>query len=269
MQRLNSSLILYIMSNLNIYIIYHKNAYKENTAGFSDEELRAHFTWISVNESIVKVDDEWIPAGQRIKECNMPVYDPLMQMTNFYQNSFFFHLYWNPELLSSKYVGFAQYDMGFDVPALRNIIAGLEGDGGDKIFGAYPYEFDAIYGVLDENEWDKCFMKPYNEYYSTSHKLADVTEIPLFLLHTFIIPKWFFFHMMGFVNKMYKGVLRALGWNTRHLAGTLERVFALCISFGIKENKFRMVGHWSGVHHIDSQHTGDILRGISVGKALE
>jgi hypothetical protein len=252
------------MSNLNIYIIYHKNVYQENTAGFADLH---NFTWVAVNESILKINDDWIPKERLLKEWTMPVYNPLMQMSNFYQNSVFFHLYWNPELLSSKYVGFAQYDMGFDVSALQGIINGIgAGDVGDKIFGAYPFEFNAIYGVLGPAEWDECFMKPYNNYYSTMHKIGDISDVPLLLLHTFIMPKWFFLHMMGFVDKMYVGVLRSLGWNTRHLAGTLERVFALCIAFGIKENKFRMIGLWPGVNHIDSQHSGDSLRGISVGK---
>jgi hypothetical protein len=252
------------MSNLNIYIIYHKNAYVENTAGFPELDI---FTWVAVNESVEKVNDSWIPKGRLLKEWAMPVYNPLMQMSNFYQNSVFFHLYWNSELLSSKYVGFAQYDMGFDVGGLKGIISKIgDDDVGDKIFGAYPFEFNAIYGVLGSADWHECFMKPYNDYYSTSHKLDDISQVPLLLLHTFIMPKWFFLHMMGFVDKMYVGVLRSLGWNTRHLAGTLERVFALCIAFGIKENKFRMVSLWSGVNHIDSQHTGDSLRGISVGK---
>jgi hypothetical protein len=234
--------------------------------GFANLDI---FTWVAVNESIEKINDDWIPKDRLLKEWTMPVYNPLMQMSKFYQNSVFFHLYWNPHLLKSKYVGFAQYDMAFDVDALGEIINKIgEDDGGDKIFGAYPYVLNTIYDILGAAEWEECFMKPYNDYYSTMHRLEDISTLPLLLLHTFIMPKWFFLHMMGFVDKMYVGILRALGWNTQHLAGTLERVLALCIGFGIKENKFRIVKLWSGVNHIDSQHTGDSFRGITVGKGL-
>jgi len=248
--------------DLLIYIIYHKNTYPENTSSFSDLELRKHFVWVAVNESILKIEDKWIPSECLVKEWELNTYLPLLQMSNFYQNSVFFHLYWNKDLLKSKYIGFAQYDMNFSSVENRNIFRMIENDVGDKVFGSYPYNFQAIYGILTKPMWEEYFLNPYNEYYNTSHSFNDIEDIPLFLLHTFIIPKWFFLHMMGFVEKMYIGILRALQWNTRHLAGTMERVFALCISFGIKENKFRLVTQWDGVNHIDTQRVSDPFRGI-------
>lgn len=252
------------MSAINIFIIYHKNVYQENTQGFSDAEIREIFRWVSVNEAIPKINDGWIPPECLLRESAMTVYNPLLQMSNFYQNSVFFHLYWNRDLLKSKYVGFAQYDMGVDSATVREIVALTDLDD-SSVFGAYLFEFGALFDVLDSDAWAECFIKPYNDYYNTKHRLTDVSDLPLLLFHTFILPKWFFIHMMGFVDKMYVGVLRQLGWNTRHLAGTLERVFALCIAFGIREQKFRNVVVWSGVTHKESQHTGDSLRGISAG----
>lgn len=250
---------------INIYIIYHKNVYIKNTSSFTNEEIADNFIWVGVNESISKFNDDWINGDCLLQEWTMPVYNPLLQMSNFYQNSVFFHLYWNRSLLKSKYVGFAQYDMEFDSVALRHIFDDVETDSGDKVFGAYPYNFDIIFDILNLASWEECFMKPYNKYYNTEHVLTDISGIKLFLYHTFIIPKWFFIHMMDFVEKMYIGVLRKLNWNTRHLAGTLERVFALCIAFGIKENKFRQVYIWQGVKHNETQRTADTLRGIIAG----
>ena len=94
-----------------------------------------------------------------------------------------------------------------------------------------------------------------------NHTIESVSKLPLALLHTFIMPTWFFLHIMPFVENLTPEILRALNWETRHLAGTLERVFALCISCGILEKKLSLIP-LSGFQHIEGQHSEDLLRGI-------
>ena len=254
-------------SPFKVYIIYHTSVYRENTAGFSPDELQKYFVWVAVNEKLFKPVADWIPESAHIQEYKLPVFSPLLQMTHFYQNSVFFHLYWNKSMIKTKYVGFGQYDMSFSAPVFRAVDADLCNDTANKCLGAYPYNYQTILDILTPAQWTEYFVLPYNKYYNMNHTLSDIEKVPIFLMHTFIVPTWFFIHMMGFVESVYPSILKALQWDTRHLAGTLERVLGLCIAFGIHEGKFSQVIQLEGIQHIDAQHAGDVLRGIAPGKA--
>ena len=250
-----------IMKPLNFFIIYHDKVFQENTSGIPE----GIFTWVAVNEKIPKVFPEWI-QNSLLKEYEMKVHCPLQQMTHFYQSSVFFHLYWNKDLINSKYIGFGQYDMSFAPGEFMKVYDILTNDTADKIIPVFMYPFDAL-GVKEEmGVWEEIFMKPYNSYYGTAHTLKSIEHLPLCLLHTFIMPTWFFLHMMPFVESILPRILKFMNWETRHLAGNLERIFALCISCGIVEGKFRSLVPLQGVSHIDAQHSVDELRGIGTKK---
>ena len=195
----------------------------------------------------------------------MKVYCPLYQMLNFYQNSAFLHLYWNKDLIKSKYIGFGQYDMTFNKVEFENVLSVIKDDKADKIISAFLYPFEMLCVKEEYPAWEEIFMRPYNSFYSMNHTFDSLRAIPLSLLHTFIMPTWFFLHMMPFVESLIPTLLRFTNWETRHIAGTLERVFALCISCGIVEGKFRHLIQLKGVSHNDSQHSADSLRGIPQG----
>lgn len=253
------------MKTLNFFIIFHDKLFQENTSGFSENELETFFTWVAVNEKIPKEFPSWIPKNSLLKEYEMKQHCPLYQMLHFYQNSVFFHLYKNKELINSKYIGFGQYDMSFQSDEFRKTHGVLKDDTADKIVVAFPFPFR---GLCDEDllpNWKRMFLDPYNSFYGTNHTFENVKNLPLFLCHTFIIPTWFFLHMMPFAESILPNVMRELDWTTRHLGGTYERVFALCISFGIFEGKFRQILQLDGVSHIESQHSVDVLRGINAG----
>jgi len=254
------------MKALNFFIIFHEKVFEANTSGFSTSELKA-FKWVAVNEKVRKEFPEWIPKDSLLKEYEMKVHSPLYQMLNFYQNSVFFHLYWNKELIDSKYIGFGQYDMSFDADSFRKILSVIEQDGADKIMPVFLYPFEALCLPEELPVWEEIFLKPYNSFYKLNHTFKSIEHIPLALMHTFIMPTWFFLHMMPFVESILPKLLKMMNWDTRHLAGNLERVFALCISFGIIEGKFRQLLQLQGVQHIESQHSADALRGIKEGCA--
>lgn len=247
------------MKPLSFFIIYHDNLFQENTSGIPQDI----FTWVAVNEKIPKVFPEWV-KNSLLKEYEMKVHNPLQQMTNFYQNSVFFHLYWNKELINSKYIGFGQYDMSFKPEEFMKVYESLIHDTADKIIPVFMYPFAALGRKEDYGVWDEIFLKPYNSYYGTSHTFNAIEHLPLCLLHTFIMPTWFFLHMMPFVESVVPRILKILNWDTRHLAGHLERIFALCISCGIVEGKFRSLIPLKGVSHNDAQHSVDMLRGIGL-----
>jgi hypothetical protein len=77
------------MKLLNFNIVFHKNLYKSNTDGFTPDELRAWFTFVAVNEQIVKRDYEWLKDQNVIAEYELDHYNPAYQMLHYQQNSIF------------------------------------------------------------------------------------------------------------------------------------------------------------------------------------
>jgi hypothetical protein len=250
------------MPALTFYIIYHKIVYEENTKDFSDTLKNSTLFWVAVNEQIEKEYPPWIHQ-RLLKEWEMPHYSPLYQMSNWYQNSFFHHLYKNHQSIPTKYVGFAQYDQSLNATKFENLIQQLQHDKADKVIGCFPYEFQTILDIFNEEEWKQMFIVPYNAFYKLSHSLVELKDKPMFLFHTFIIPTWYFNHMMPFIEHVTPLILRHLKWNTRHLAGTLERVYALCLAAGILEGKFKSVFMFDGVQNCSTQRTPDALRGLN------
>jgi hypothetical protein len=254
-------------SALTFYIIYHKKVFEENTNGFTEDEIKNWFRWVAVNESIEKKDAPWIPKECLLYEYKFEHYFPEFQKTKFYQNSVFFHLLKNYNTIQTRYVGFGQYDMSFHAGSFREVAKFLENDSGDKVVGAFAYD-----AALLENEergvefYNEYFFKPYEAFFKIKHTYENVKKWPLFLMHTFIIPRWFFRQMMEFIEFSLPYLLHGLELNIRHLAGTLERIMALCISCGIEEGRFRKILILQNVDHKEEQHAGDDMRGIEEGK---
>ena len=249
------------MNTLTFYIIFHKSLIESNTKSFTESSIK-FLKWVAVNKKIPKNYPAWIPAELLIKEWEMPIHSPLYQMTHFYQNSFFLHLYWNKELITSKYIGFGQYDMSVNSKDLEDFVKGHEHDNGEAVCGAFPHPISYLATTYSEEFWKSTFVDTYNSYYGTAHTLESLAKLPMFLYHTFIIPSWFFLHMMPYVEKLLPKLLENMEWDTRHMAGTLERIFALCISCGILEGKLRKVFLINGIVHEDGQRDSDPFRGI-------
>lgn len=252
------------MKPLSFFIIFHDNVFKENTSDFTEGEIKEYFTWVAVAEKIPKKIPQWILKC--VKEWEMKKHSPLFQMLNFYQNSVFYHLAWNKEHIESRYIGFGQYDMKMNAPEFRQMyqVVSSKEDIGDKIFAPFLYDFNALFSSpITKDGWFTSFLIPYNKFFGMSHTMESLSKMPLALLHTFIMPTWFFLHIMPFVEETTPTILKTLNWETRHLAGTLERVFALCISCGILEGKIKHLVKLQGFQHIEGQHSEDTLRGIT------
>lgn len=243
-----------------LYVVYHKILHKENIQGFS-EDLLNHLCWAAVNEEIVKEYPDYV-KGRLIQEWDMKEFSPLYQMLHWQQNSFMHHLFYNQHLINTKYVGFAQYDQYLNAEEFQRLSDILKNDKGDKLIACFSYPFGACCDILSREEWDEVFIKTYNSFYKMNHTLEDLERMPMFLFHTFLIPTWFFNHMMPFIEHITPKIVKKLGWNIRHLAGTLERVYAFCLAMGMLEGKFRQVIHFKGIELRDEQRTADPIRGV-------
>ena len=250
------------MKTLSFYVIFHKELYENNTSSFTEESKKQYIKWVAVNEKITKSYPNWIPKECLIKEWEMKNHSPLYQMLNFYQNSTFLHLFWNKDYEKSKYIGFGQYDMSIDSSEFEQIQSVLT-NSENTVYGSFIYPFGVLFDPFSRSFWQDNFITPYNLYFGTQHTFQKLEPVPLFLLHTFIMPSWFFKHIMPFIEENIPQIMRGLAWDTRHLAGTLERVFALCICCGIVERKLQNILALKGIKNIEHQRTSDSFRGIS------
>ena len=247
-----------------LFIVYHKELYKENIEGFS-EELLNRLKWVAVNEEIEKTYPSYT-EGRLLKEWEMKEFSPIWQMCHWHQNSFFHHLYKNPHLIQTKYIGFAQYDQKLCPQSFQDLFQVLKDDTADKVIGTFIKSFQDCCDVFVESEWVEVFLEPYNKFYFQNHSIYSLKTQPMFFLHTFFIPTWYFFHIMPFIEYITPLIIKKLGWGIRHVAGTLERVYAMCIACGILEGKFRHVTQFKGIQNCEKQRLEDTMREIETSK---
>lgn len=250
---------------LTFYIIFHKLLFARNTKDFTEDERHDWFRWYAVNEEIPKTIPDWVPNECLVEEYKLKKYDPDQQRNKSYQNSCFFHLYYNPAIVTTKYIGFGQYDMSMDVNTFRMAVDIMKKEN-TAFFVMYPYNFIHLFNLFSDEIWNKHFVYHYNKYYNTNHTLDNIKNIPLALLHTFILPTSFFMEMMKFTEHIHTHIWTMLNFDSRHYAGTMERVFALYINFAIYEKRLTNVLNLQGFSHNQSQHMGDEMRGIQKGR---
>ncbi len=249
-------------SAFTFFIIFHKTLFAKNTERFTEEERRTWFRWYAVNESIEKKIPDWLPKDCLLEEYKLSLYDPELQRNKSYQNSCFFHLHWNPSLVTTKYVGFAQYDMSIDPKPFREAVEIMKTNS-KAVFGMFSYPSQRIFSSYSKDLWERYVFSFYNSYYNTNHSFQSVQSMPLALLHTFIVPTDFFHEMMVFMDHL--NIWQMLGNNNRHYAGTMERVFALYINLKILEGRLDKMIFVKGFSHNDSQRAADAMRGIKGG----
>lgn len=243
-----------IEKKMTFYIVFHRDVLPENMQEYSLDEIKQRFLWVSVNDAIPKSIPPELP---HLAERSFPKYVPTLQASKFYQNSVFFHLYWNPQFLTSEYLGFGQYDMEFKKYEFEQTLSILNKP--NAVVSFMPHPFVGCPHVYGFETWVAMFLRPYNTFRHKNHRFKDLEKYPLCLYHTFIIPRWLFVEMMEFVDWNMPNLRMQLNSDTRHLAGTLERVFAFYISCALHEKRLEFY-EGKGIIHRDDQRIADPFR---------
>lgn len=204
-----------------VYIVCHKTSYP-HLADAADDRLR----WYVVNEAI---PDKTIaaPAESVVREWELPTYEPELQAQGCREASAFFHALANPGLRDAAYVGFAQYDMRIPSAALDAFEDAARDSVVAKVGIGFPVAWDDAmkHAALPPPFWDElltCFGAPAG--WKPSH-------VPL--MSTFVLPAEALVDMVTHVNAIAPDIHAALGFDTAHLAGTLERVFGVWIAAAV------------------------------------
>jgi hypothetical protein len=231
---------------MRLYIVCHRDAYAVNHRGYTHAEAReAGLRWYVVNEPLTPKDID-APPSCRVNEWDLPWHDPFMQMNHFYNNSALWHVYRNLDLLVDDHVGFAQYDMTIPRAPL-DAFAELTTAQPGAVGYMFPYPFAALFhNPLPAEFWDHVIVRAAFPGRAT---LSDLSSVELPLFHGFILPKTAFLKMMAFADRVLPVVVRALGHDTRHLAGTLERVCALWIAAAVWSGTLGPVVNVPGFEH--------------------
>ena len=226
--------------SFKLYIIFHKILVPECYETLSQEDIAKYLQFFAVNAAIVKeVPEALVPY--MIKERELPWYDPFMQYNHFCESSVFFHVWKNPHLINTDYIGFLHYDMLVKKEALQFLETEIAGATGPILFtqstlDARPH-LTQIIGIIG---WEQ-FVQMYNIMFERKHTLQMIldTEIPLY--HSFVIHKELFQRMMYFAEKVIPYMFEMLRFNTKHLPFMLERLYGVFLALERLEGRTKWI----------------------------
>ena len=238
-----------------VYTVYHATLYPSNFEGYSTKELREWFRLYAANEAVPKDFPDTKSLPPVIKEWELPWHDPLQQMNKMFNNSAMWHVWRNADSLpTTQFVGFSQYDIAIPRDSLRDFLRMTSHP--RRVGYMFPYAWDAF--RLDEalplQFWDSLDLPV------KLHELMAGRPAPL--LHAAILPREGFEAMMEWLDAAKGTIVRALGHDVRHLAGTLERAMALWIAAHVHCGQLGPACHLKGCVHSPEQRLPDQYRGI-------
>lgn len=244
-----------------IAIVGHKKFYAKAVEGVSDDDLKKYVKFVCVNEKLPKDIPKEFPKECIINEYDFPDYEPYYQENNFYQNSVFFNLMNVIDTLSLEQIGFAQYDMIFTTEIFDQIKEKCADS--KSAIGFYPYPIEPLFEILKPGAW-QFFIQQYSNFFDVSiDDIEKLETMQLALFHTFVIPVENYKRMMCFSKHVLKNVLAFLGNDTRHIAGTLERLFALFLNLEIITGKMQEFQWIKDLKHDDvNLRLADPFRGL-------
>lgn len=241
-------------------VIGHEKFYKETIEDIPIEDVKKYFKFVCVNEKLPKYIPDEYPKECVVNEWEFDHYEPFYQENKFYQNSFFFNLMNVIDTLDLKQVGFFQYDMVFTNDIVQEIKTKCEDE--KAAIGFYPYRIEHLFEILKPGVWQFIIQK-YSNFFQIPIDTEKIETMPLALFHTFVIPVENYKRVMCFVKEILKNIFTFLGNDTRHMAGTLERVIALVLNLEIITENMKEFEWIEGLLHDDkNMRLPDSFRGL-------
>lgn len=243
-------------------VIGHQKFYAETLRGISEEDLKKYIRIVLVNERIPKEIPEEFPKEIIVNEWEIPNYESFYQKQKYYQNSVFFNLMNIIDTLGLDHVGFFQYDMVMTPEIFENIKNICESDK-EAAIGFYPYPIEHLFEIVNPCQWQFIIQQYSNFFQVPIDDIEKLESMKLALFHTFVIPKANYCRMMHFAKKVLPNILTFLQDDTRHIAGTLERLFALFLNLEIITENMKDFTWIDGLVHDDvNLRLRDDFRGI-------
>ena len=165
------------------------------------------------------------------------------------------------DTMGLDHIGFAQYDMVFTPEIFDQIKEKCKDP--KAVVGFYPYPIEPLFEILQPGVWQFIIQKYSNFFDIAVDDVDKLDTMKLALFHTFVIPVENYKRMMCFTKDILKNVTAFLGNDTRHMAGTLERVFALFLNLEIITGNMQPFEWIDGLIHDDvNLRLADAFRGL-------
>ena len=244
-----------------IAIIGHRKFYDSSVEGISKDDLKKHVKFVCVNENLPKDIPAEFPMECIMNEWDIPDYEAYYQANHFYQNSFFFNLMNVIDTMGLDQIGFAQYDMIFTPEILERVKDICEDP--KAAVGFYSYPIEPLFEILQPDIWQFVIQQYSNFFDVAITDIARLDTMQFALFHTFVIPVETYKRMMAFAKSILHSIIAFLGNDATHMAGTLERVFALFLNLEIITGNMKQLEWIDGLVHDDANlRLPDEFRGI-------
>jgi hypothetical protein len=230
-----------------LYIIFHKFLVPEAYETLSPTDL-AHLRFFAVNAKIPKKIPEHLKQNV-IEERKLAWYNPFLQHNRFCESSAFFHLWKNPHLITTEYLGFFHYDMLITEATIRFLEAEARGPGllfTNVCLPAAPQ----LCQIIPIHAWGAC-ISAYNTMFGTRHTIADVLKEDLPLYHSFVVHRDTFHKMMTYAEKVIPHLFEMIGFDTMHLPFMIERLHGIFLTLQTLEGQVKQLS-LPGVTHVDA-----------------
>ena len=236
------------MAALKIYVVFHKNIFRECYADIPEEVFRKYITCFAVNKEIKKEYDSWF-GPSIVREYELEKYFPNLQEHRFCESSAYIHMFMNWDKLVEPYdfVGCVHYDMTIKASTLEYMMTTLNGV--SNPFNTVFYfnkvcATDNLGSSFIVNHVEECLthvgwravLDNYNEFFGTKHEYDSVVFDDMPLNHTFIIHKSLLARICPFFISVLPKIREFLHHRIRHLPYMLESLWGFLLLLNKREN---------------------------------
>jgi hypothetical protein len=237
-----------VQMTFTLYIIFHKFLVPEAYETLSPADL-SHLRFFAVNAKIPKKIPEHLKANV-IEERKLPWYNPFLQHNRFCESSAFFHLWKNPHLITTEYIGFFHYDMLITEATIRFLETEIRGPDPILFTNVCLPAAPQLCQIIHIDAWGG-FVSAYNTMFDTRHTIADVMKEDLPLYHSFVVHRETFNKMMTYAEKVIPYLFEAIGFDTTHLPFMIERLHGIFLTLQRLEGRVKQMS-LPGVTHVDA-----------------
>jgi hypothetical protein len=236
------------MVELKIYVVFHKNIFRECYADIPDDVFRKYMSCFAVNKEIKKEYDPWFDSSI-VREYELPTYFPVLQQQRFCESSAYIHMFVNWDRLVEPYefVGCVHYDMTIKAATLEYMIYTLKTVTNpsntvfyfDKVAAkdnlGSSFIVNDVEECLSHHGW-RIILDRYNEFFGTEHEYDSVVFDDMILNHTFVIHKSLLARICPFFVSVLPRIQEFLHHRVRHLPYMLESLWGFLLLLNKREN---------------------------------
>lgn len=223
------------MTDIQIFIVFHKYIFDECYKNIPDDILYKYFTFVAVNKNIEKSYTK--NKYKIINEWELPIYDNKFQERGYNENSVLYHIYINNIHKDYKYIGFFQYDMTFNDNIIEYFNKNVSLTPAIFTISKHNFKF-CSYDTWNEPNTLNYIIKDYEKFYNKL--FTKMYQYPLY--NSYIIPIEKYENVMKWVIQLYD---KLYPWciqkpNATHF-GHIGVIYERVMAYALGEENFHYI----------------------------